>query len=398
VTTSNIATRSCQHRHVTTVDRPLLTPPTLSDGVVQLRMHRREDIPGIIAQATDPESIRWTTVPLPYGVADAEEFALKVIPTSWANHRSYAFAIIDLANGSFCGTVDIRPQESGAAEVGYGLGPAARGRGVMTRALRLAIDWAFTDPLEGGLGLQVLRWKAHVGNYASRRVAWRVGFRVEGTVRRLCAQRGELRDAWIGTLLREDTREPVTPWFDVPTLHGERVVLRRWRESDATALLESLNDPAIRRWMGVRPATYTEEAAQEFIQQRELEHANATALNFAGALSENGAALGSFFLTGRPVVSDTAEVGYWLHPQWRARGLATEAVRLLVRHAFNPVEDGGLGLRRLTLTAATDNIASQRVAEKVGFVRGGTQRAATRLGDGQYADLATYDLLPSDLA
>lgn len=388
----------CQHQEVTTVDRPELVPPTLSDGVVQLRMHRREDIPGIIAQATDPESIHWTTVPLPYGVADAEEFALRVIPTSWANHTSYAFAIIDLADGAFCGTVDIRPQEPGAAEVGYGLGSAARGRGIMTRALRLAIDWAFADPHEGGLGLQVLRWKAHVGNFASRRVAWRVGFRVEGTVRRLCAQRGELRDAWIGTLLPDDPREPTTPWFDVPTLHGDGVALRRWRESDAPTIVGKFDDPAIQRWLGGGWARPAKETPAEFLEQRELEHASGSALNFAVALAADRIAVGSCFLNGRPTLSDTAVVGYWLHPAWRGRGLATEAVRLLVRHAVSSIADGGLGLRRLTIHAAADNIAAQRVAEKVGFVRGGFERAATRLGNGSYADLIGYDLLASDLA
>jgi ribosomal-protein-alanine N-acetyltransferase len=386
------------HHQDVTVDQPELKPPTLTDGVIQLRMHEPEDIPGIIAQATDPESIKWTTVPLPYGVTDAEEWALKAIPTGWANHTSYAFAIVDLADGSFCGSVDVRPQEPGAAEVGYGLAPAARGRGIMTRALRLAVDWAFAAPADDGLGLQVLRWKAHVGNFASRRVAWRLGFRVEGTVRRLCAQRGQLRDAWIGTLLPEDPREPNTPWLDTPTLHGNDVLLRPWRDSDAASIVAAATDPTSRHWLGTLPEPYGEDTALRFIRESECHHADGTGLYLAAATSDDGPAIGSFSLMGGSTAFDTAEVGYWVHPGWRGRGVATEAVRLLVRHSFIPLEDGGLGLRRLTLYAATDNIASQRVAEKVGFVYGGTQRAATRLGDGRYADLAAYDLLPTDVS
>ena len=56
-------------------------------------------------------------------------------------------------------------------------------------------------------------WAAFVGNWPSRRVAWRAGFRVEGTIRLHLVQReGIRRDAWVGTLLRGDPREPNEPW------------------------------------------------------------------------------------------------------------------------------------------------------------------------------------------
>ena len=45
-------------------------------------------------------------------------------------------------------------------------------------------------------------WWAHAGNWASRKLAWRLGFSFDGTVRQWLPQRGELRDGWVGTLLR----------------------------------------------------------------------------------------------------------------------------------------------------------------------------------------------------
>ena len=50
--------------------------------------------------------------------------------------------------------------------------------------------------------------KAVVGNWASRRVAAKVGFIFDGTVRRLLVHRGELLDGWIATLTRDDPRVP----------------------------------------------------------------------------------------------------------------------------------------------------------------------------------------------
>jgi RimJ/RimL family protein N-acetyltransferase len=78
----------------------------------------------------------------------------------------------------------------------------------MTRALRLALAWGFGLP-----GIDVMYWRAQVGNWASRRVAGRCGFRMEGTVRGLLEQRGERRDGWIGSLRRG---EPLTGQPDQP--------------------------------------------------------------------------------------------------------------------------------------------------------------------------------------
>ena len=47
-------------------------------------------------------------------------------------------------------------------------------------------------------GIEVMHWRAYVGNWASRRTAWRCGFRVEGTVRRLLSANGRRYDAWVG--------------------------------------------------------------------------------------------------------------------------------------------------------------------------------------------------------
>jgi RimJ/RimL family protein N-acetyltransferase len=93
-----------------------------------------------------------------------------------------------------------------------GLAPWARRKGVMTRALRLVLAWGFGLP-----GIDVVYWRAQVGNSASRRVAGRCGFRMEGTVRGLLEQRGERRDGWIGSLRRG---EPLTGPPDGPAHSG----------------------------------------------------------------------------------------------------------------------------------------------------------------------------------
>jgi RimJ/RimL family protein N-acetyltransferase len=186
--------------------------PVLTDGVVTLRAHRTSDAARIIEQCTDPDSLRFTSVPRPYGEADAEQF-LERVRQSWQDGsatatRCWAIGVPDRADpAAFAGSIDYRPTGAATAEIGYGLHPAFRGRGLVGRALRLAVDYAF-----GTDGIEIMHWRAVVGNWASRKAAWRCGFRVEGTVRGFCPQPDGAKDAWVGSLHRDDPRQPGEPW------------------------------------------------------------------------------------------------------------------------------------------------------------------------------------------
>lgn len=62
------------------------------------------------------------------------------------------------------------------------------------------------------MGLDRVEWQCYAGNWPSWRAAWRVGFRLEGVLRGGALQRGRRCDSWVGTLLRDDPREPAEPW------------------------------------------------------------------------------------------------------------------------------------------------------------------------------------------
>ncbi|MFD0471346.1 GNAT family N-acetyltransferase [Nonomuraea thailandensis] len=86
----------------------------------------------------------------------------------------------------------------------------------------------------------------------------------------------------------------------------------------------------------------------------------------------------------------TTEVGYGVHPLYRSRGFATEAVRGLTAWALDT-----MGLRRIDLTARLDNLASLRVAAKAGFTWEGVLRDAVLDEDGAH-DLVILGLLRHD--
>ena len=182
--------------------RPFPPPdPPLTDGLVVLRLPRDADAPAIAAACRDPEIARWIPVPIPYRLEDARAF-VAFAAEAWSNGHEPTFVIADTTSRTLVGTIAIhrRPDEPGKAAVGYWLAPEARGRGAATRAVRLAVRWAFA--VESSLVRMELL--TLVGNEASGRVALRAGFAREGVLRRYLPFRGGLVDAVMFARLRDD--------------------------------------------------------------------------------------------------------------------------------------------------------------------------------------------------
>lgn len=376
---------------------PLVPVPALTDGVVTLRAHREDDVDAVVEQSRDPLSRRWTTVPDPYSRDDARRFVRDVMPGGWASDQEWGFAVEaagDDGVARYAGTVTLRNEGDGRAEIAYGSHPWARGRGVMGRALELLLAWGFSPAREGGRELDTVIWWAEVGNWASRRLAWRVGFSCDGTVRRWLRNREGPTDAWVGSLFRDDRREPRTPWLEVPRIEGEHVRLRLHRPDDLDRMREGATDPLTAYWLGRIPDPYTPEMAEDFLLHRSDGMAAGTDLHWMLADSASDALLGTVSLMH--IAEGMAEVGYWSHPEARGRGVMTEAVWMACRHAFIEPDDGGLGLHRVYATVAVDNTASRRVLERAGFTETGTERRSVIVRDGMH-DGAAYELLADDL-
>jgi RimJ/RimL family protein N-acetyltransferase len=370
-----------------------MDPYELRDDGVVLSPALPADAEAVTDACQDPLIQAWTAVPSPYLRGHAEDFLGRTVPMGWATGAATTWAVRESDGGPLLGMIGLTGIADGSAEVGYWTAPPGRGRGLTTAALRTVARHAL-DP--GGLDLRRVVWKAYVGNWASRRVAWKAGFRVEGRLRLEGVQRGERRDEWSGTLLRGDELERPTAWAATPELPGGRVILRRFVEEDADAVVEACTDPVSRYWLADLPDPYTREVALGYIGSREEDAATGRAVHWAAADSSGGPAVGAFSLMGLDLRRGGAEVGYWVHPRVRGAGVASAGVRLIVRHAFVPAEDGGLGLDRLVVAHAQGNEASRRVIERNGFRSMGGERAAERLGDGSVVDLRWYDLLRDD--
>jgi ribosomal-protein-serine acetyltransferase len=85
---------------------------------------------------------------------------------------------------------------SGVAEVGCWLEPAGTGRGLVTKAIRVLIDWAFTTR-----GLHRVEWHCRPDNLASSAVAKRLGMTLDGRLRESYPWKGVRHDTEIWSIL-----------------------------------------------------------------------------------------------------------------------------------------------------------------------------------------------------
>jgi RimJ/RimL family protein N-acetyltransferase len=174
-----------------------------------------------------------------------------------------------------------------------------------------------------------------------------------------------------------------------PPLADSAILLRPPTEADIPAIAAACGDPELARWIPV-PVPYRTADAQAFVEAAAEGWALGTASEFAVVERAGGTLVGMVGLH-RGSVPGRASVGYWIAPQARGRGLATRAVRLVARWAF---EDPTL--ERLELTTLVGNEASGRVALRSGFQREGILRRFASFR-GQAVDAVIYAMIRDDV-
>jgi RimJ/RimL family protein N-acetyltransferase len=177
--------------------------------------------------------------------------------------------------------------------------------------------------------------------------------------------------------------------FPDPPLADSQLLLRPLTDADVRGVSAACQDPEIARWTLV-PHPYSPEDARRFITRVEEDRVAGRELNLAISDASGMPVLGTIGLKAG-AGPGIAEVGYWLARDARGRGLAASSLKLLARWAL-----AELGLRRIEVTAHPDNGASQRVAERAGFVREGLLRDY-RERKGTPESRWMFSLLPTDL-
>lgn len=143
-------------------------------------------------------------------------------------------------------------------------------------------------------------------------------------------------------------------------METERLILRPWAESDAESLYTYAKDPSVGPAAGW-PVHTSVENSRELIQS--VLSAEGT---YAVCLKEDNVAIGSVGLIhparAEGALDSETEIGYWIGVPFWGRGLIPEAVRCLMKYAFEE-----LGCSALWCGYYDGNVKSKRCQEKCGF-------------------------------
>ena len=155
--------------------------------------------------------------------------------------------------------------------------------------------------------------------------------------------------------------------MDRPTIAAGWLTLRPFTAADIPWVHAVLLDPAVQRFMQI-PSSYSLEDAASLVEREYIAGGDGgRRADFLAEDTATAARLGRVGLRrGEPGL---AEIGYWVDPQARNRGIATTAVRAACQWAVTTA-----GIELIEWRCQAGNVASRRVAEKAGFLFEGTLR------------------------
>jgi len=176
-------------------------PDTLTDGVVALRKVRESDRAVLLSMMADPVVRQWLNMPTNPRDSDFDSM-LRLIRGGFASGDRYDYCVTEPPDDVPLGAVIASRRHRDNYELAYLAREEGRGRGLMTRGVRLLCDWLF----EQGVGRIEIR--THPANDASQRLAERAGFQREGLERRSIWLHNKRQDAILWSLLPDDPRAP----------------------------------------------------------------------------------------------------------------------------------------------------------------------------------------------
>jgi len=151
-------------------------------------------------------------------------------------------------------------------------------------------------------------------------------------------------------------------------LETERLILRTWTADDAQRLFEICSDTEVMKYIGTRQPYETIEQAREFLTWATNYQAENNFCRWAALEKTSGKIVGSCGFA-RPHGTEEIELGYLFDRSFWGNGFATEAAAACLKYGFEQ-------LKFPETIAITDleNVASQKVLEKIGFNKRGVEK------------------------
>jgi ribosomal-protein-serine acetyltransferase len=171
---------------------------------------------------------------------------------------------------------------------------------------------------------------------------------------------------------------------------SDTLILRPFVDGDRTAFADAVveSQHSLSPWLPWAHAAYTPDHAAAWFRQCAQDRENGSADEIGIFRRDDCRLLGGVGIHQINRQHGFAGLGYWVRRTAQWRGVASLAAAAMARHAFMQH-----GLTRLEIVAAESNLASRRVAEKIGARHEGIACNRLRLG-GRLHDAIIYSLIP----
>ncbi|GIO27279.1 GNAT family N-acetyltransferase [Ornithinibacillus bavariensis] len=176
---------------------------------------------------------------------------------------------------------------------------------------------------------------------------------------------------------------------DFPVIETKRLVLRQITKEDANDILRYLSDEEVMKYYGLNPFKSINDALDEISWYQSIQN-NKTGMRWGITLKEQGAVIGSCGFHNGVSQHFRTEIGFELSKDHWGKGIAFEAVEAIISHGYQH-----MNFQRIEALIEPPNQASQKLVEKLGFVREGLLRSY-EFTDGKFDDLYVYSLLKQD--
>ncbi|MBD3582975.1 GNAT family N-acetyltransferase [Flavobacterium selenitireducens] len=171
-----------------------------------------------------------------------------------------------------------------------------------------------------------------------------------------------------------------------PILETERLYLRKLSESDVVEVFEMRSDPANMKFIP-RPLIQDHTEALAHIAKINDQIEANQGINWAVTLKGNDKLVGIMGFYRTEFEHFRSEIGYMIHPDYHGQGIVSEAIKKLVEYAFST-----MGLHSIVAVIDPDNVASEKVLQKNGFVKEGHFKE-NEFYDGKFIDSVHYSIV-----
>jgi RimJ/RimL family protein N-acetyltransferase len=182
------------------------------------------------------------------------------------------------------------------------------------------------------------------------------------------------------------------PALESTELATERLVIRPPADSHIDGLFAAVQESleSIRPWLAWYYSGYSWDDTALWINNVPIAWREDREYSFVILDRANGELLGTIGINQLDRRNRRANLGYFVRTSATNRGIATEATKLLARFGFER-----LGLKRIEIVAAVGNVASQKVAHKIGATREGIARKRSNVG-GKQLDTVMFSLVAEE--